>query len=157
MSTTQARPEQHYQTTFVNLPIKIDKYVLDQHDNIIAFVEEDGFYRICVPNLNHNQQQDLVKCDLITKSNLIIRAMAIDWNGTLIVSTYSAIYRLAFKEIEAQGDDQMTRFDSKLTLIAGHEDEDEEGYCDGSGDQARFNAPCGIAVDNDGSIYVSDC
>lgn len=43
--------------------------------------------------------------------------------------------------------------DGSVTTLAG---DGTAGFQDGAGSQARFNAPQGIAVDNQGSIYVAD-
>lgn len=42
--------------------------------------------------------------------------------------------------------------DGQVTTVAGG----EQGYADGPGAQARFDAPMGIAVDAQGQIYVAD-
>ncbi len=43
--------------------------------------------------------------------------------------------------------------DGKATILAGSS---ESGDVDGQGASARFNLPTGIAVDNDGNVYVAD-
>jgi glucose/arabinose dehydrogenase len=42
--------------------------------------------------------------------------------------------------------------DGDTTTLAGG----DQGYADGPAAQARFNAPCGVAVGPDGSVYVAD-
>jgi streptogramin lyase len=42
--------------------------------------------------------------------------------------------------------------DDSLTHIAG----DRAGYADGTGEQARFNYPAGIALDREGNLFVAD-
>ena len=41
-----------------------------------------------------------------------------------------------------------------VLLLAGNVD--EEGFVDGTGDEARFNQPRGIAIDTDGSLFICD-
>jgi len=48
---------------------------------------------------------------------------------------------------------KVTRAGAVSTLVGNG----QKGYMDGSGDAARFNQPQGIAVDEDGTIYVADC
>ncbi|HKR65875.1 MAG TPA: hypothetical protein VJZ00_19245 [Thermoanaerobaculia bacterium] len=43
-----------------------------------------------------------------------------------------------------------------VTTIAGKADDDEILFQDGSGSQARFNFPWGLAIDSHGLIYVTD-
>lgn len=43
-----------------------------------------------------------------------------------------------------------------VTTLAGKADDDEILFQDGSGQQARFNFPYGLAVDSNGMIYVAD-
>jgi serine/threonine protein kinase, bacterial len=43
-----------------------------------------------------------------------------------------------------------------VTTLAGKADDDEILFQDGSGQQARFNFPYGLAVDSQGMIYVAD-
>mmetsp|Transcript_178656 Transcript_178656/g.566909 ORF Transcript_178656/g.566909 Transcript_178656/m.566909 type:complete len:529 (-) Transcript_178656:487-2073(-) len=42
---------------------------------------------------------------------------------------------------------------SRVTTLAGSS---ESGFVDGRGDVARFKTPCGVAVSDDGSIFVAD-
>jgi len=45
--------------------------------------------------------------------------------------------------------------DGVVSTLAGSA-EGESGHADGSGDAARFNSPCSVAVDVDGTIVVAD-
>jgi sugar lactone lactonase YvrE len=42
--------------------------------------------------------------------------------------------------------------DGRVTTLAGGDD----GFADGSGAQAQFDGPCGVAVDGSGNVYVAD-
>ncbi len=63
-------------------------------------------------------------------------------NGTLIVATHNTLYSI----------DPRTR---QLNILAGTKR--DPGHKDGSGEQARFNAPsCVVVVDREQALYVSD-
>jgi sugar lactone lactonase YvrE len=66
--------------------------------------------------------------------------IAVDANGNV----FSTIYSSYILKISADG---------KATILAGSA---ESGDLDGQGASARFNFPTGIAVDNDGNVYVAD-
>jgi sugar lactone lactonase YvrE len=66
--------------------------------------------------------------------------IAVDAKGNVFATIYSS-YIL---KISADGE---------ATILAGS---DESGDVDGQGASARFNFPFGIAVDNDGNVYVAD-
>lgn len=69
--------------------------------------------------------------------------IAVDTDGTLYVTMR---FGQAIRKITASG---------YVTTYAGKGY--EAGYVDGEASVARFKQPYGIAISNDGSIYVSDC
>ncbi|MGH9818939.1 MAG: hypothetical protein ACRD43_02120 [Pyrinomonadaceae bacterium] len=69
-------------------------------------------------------------------------AIAFDKNGDLFVADSGSD---SIKKIDAAG---------KVTVIAGADG--QSGYLDGDAAAARFNAPIGIAVADNGSVYVAD-
>ncbi len=70
-------------------------------------------------------------------------AIALDGDGNLIVANTGAhtIARIDFKT-------------NKWSVIAGRDG--ESGLADGQGGAARFNGPVGLAVSDDGTIFVAD-
>jgi sugar lactone lactonase YvrE len=73
---------------------------------------------------------------------LLPYAVAVDGNGTLYVTETA---RHTIVRISATGQT------STVAGLAG-----SEGSADGTGTQARFSYPAGIAVDNTGTLYVAD-
>ena len=69
-----------------------------------------------------------------------IRGIAVATDGTIFVSTKSALFIITLT--------------GRMTLLAGSRR--ETGYKDGQGDKARFNWPTGLAVMADGSVLVAD-
>ncbi len=67
--------------------------------------------------------------------------IAIDKNGALYVASRTPTARI--RKITAAG---------AVTTLAGG----VEGYKDGKGTAARFDEPCGLAVDGSGDVYVAD-
>ena len=70
-----------------------------------------------------------------------IRGIAVATDGTIFVSTNSALFIITLT--------------GRMALLAGSRR--ETGYADGQGDKARFNWPTGLAVMADGSLLVADC
>jgi len=69
-----------------------------------------------------------------------ILSVAVDTDGTRFVCTASALYAFSPNGMKS--------------LIAGHKT--ETGFADGEGTDARFKAPCGIAVDGEGNVLMVD-
>ena len=69
-----------------------------------------------------------------------IFSAAVGTDGTRFVCTASALYAFSPNGMKS--------------LIAGHKT--EKGFADGEGTDARFNVPCGIAVDGEGNVLVAD-
>lgn len=67
--------------------------------------------------------------------------LVIDRNGNVFVADGGANNRI-----------QMIAADGVVTAVAGG----KEGYADGTGAQASFNTPSGMAIDKDGNLYVAD-
>jgi sugar lactone lactonase YvrE len=70
-------------------------------------------------------------------------AMAFAPDGSLIVANTGA-HTIARIDVET----------GRVSVIAGNDG--VSGYADGASDQARFNAPVGVAVNDDGVIFVAD-
>ena len=72
----------------------------------------------------------------------MLGGIALDGNGNLYVSD--------------NGNNTICKLlpDGGATILAGRPG--EAGSTDGKGDSARFNGPCGLAVDSVGNIYVTD-
>ena len=70
-----------------------------------------------------------------------ICSLAVDTDNTIFVGTESALYTIS----PAGG---------RLALLAGSEN--ERGFKDGQGSQARFNIPRDLAIEGDGSLLVAD-
>jgi sugar lactone lactonase YvrE len=68
------------------------------------------------------------------------RGVAIDNDGAIIVAD---TYNHRIRKIDSNGE---------VSTIAGS----TEGYADGTGTNAQFRNPYGVAIDNDGSIIVAD-
>jgi sugar lactone lactonase YvrE len=70
-------------------------------------------------------------------------AMAFAPDGSLIVANTGA-HTIARIDVET----------GRVNVVAGNDG--VSGHADGAGDQARFNAPVGVAVNEDGVIFVAD-
>jgi len=81
--------------------------------------------------------------------------IALDQWGNIYVTerTGNRVRRLQFR-----GGDRNLPTNWQVSLVAGDNSADAgaSGDTDGTGSSARFNAPCGIAVDRAGNLYVAD-
>lgn len=82
-------------------------------------------------------------------------------DGTLTAATFSSPRGLAvdakgFVYVADSGNNLIRKItpDGVVTTLAGHAG--AAGFADGKGDAARFSAPRGVAVDEDGNVYVAD-
>ena len=66
--------------------------------------------------------------------------VAVDGNGAVYVADY---YNNRIRKVSSAGE---------VTTLAGS----TAGYADGTGVAAKFNTPCGIAIDSNGMVYVGD-
>jgi sugar lactone lactonase YvrE len=69
-------------------------------------------------------------------------AVAVDRNGDLYVADTAAA---TIRKVAPNGD---------VTTLAGRQG--QQGSVDGTGTDARFYQPCGVAVDDSGNVYVAD-
>ncbi len=100
-------------------------YVTDGEANRVWRIARDGGAAAVAENLN-------------TPS-----AIALAPDGTLVVADTGSH---TVKRVDAQS--------GQVTLVAGTEN--AAGFADGSGSEARFNGPVGVAVSPDGTIFVAD-
>lgn len=91
--------------------------------------------------------------------NGVIRSMSEEGKVTIWVSGLSSPTGLCWHNgalyIAETGNHRILRVDAKTktaTLVAGG----GEGYADGSAETARFSNPQGVAVGEDGTVYVAD-
>src|ERR1051325_3796370 len=68
--------------------------------------------------------------------------VAVDRAGTVYVADR---YNSTIRKITPAGE---------VTTLAGSVG--QSGSADGAGTAARFNSPCGVAVDSEGNVYVAD-
>ncbi len=100
-------------------------YVADGEANRVWRIAPDGTAATVAENLN-------------TPS-----AIALAPGGTIVVADTGSH---TVKRINVQS--------GQVTLVAGTEN--RSGYADGSGSEARFNGPVGVAVGREGTIFVAD-
>lgn len=83
-----------------------------------------------------------------TGANSLAVYNPIDKYYYISLNNFNAIYRFKLK----MGADGWPELDGEIE----HYLDNGSGYADGGKDEARFNAPQGIAVDSEGNIYVAD-
>jgi DNA-binding beta-propeller fold protein YncE len=114
----------------------------DEDGNIFFSESVAGrIYR--VPAAGYSKQSIADNNTIVAEGFDTPSAIAFDGDGNLIVANTGAhtIARIDFKA-------------NKWSIIAGRDG--VSGFADGRGGAARFNGPVGIAVSDDGTIYVAD-
>ena len=134
-----------------SLPIPIPRsFTIDQHNNIISgydchismFSPHPSFtpQKMIIRSTKCNHDNDNAPISQINFNST--SAISIDWNGDIVFSDTLSIYRV-----------QSINGVTSVFKIAGS---GQQGFNDGSGDQAMFDWPFGLAIDCDSSIFVAD-
>jgi len=107
---------------------------MDDNGNLYVADSGNGLIRKITPS-------GLVSTIKTTGTYFYPNAVAVDHAGVIYMTDGNAIAKIGL--------------DGVVTVIAGNRDA-TGAYVDGQGIAARFNAPSGIAIDNNGNIYVAD-
>jgi len=110
-------------------------YIADSGNRRIRKITPDG----TVSTLAGNGQQGFADGTGENATFIYPADVAVDNLGNIYVADYSKIRKITPNGI--------------VSTLAGA---DAQGFADGSGINAQFNAPQGIAVDSEGMVYVSD-
>ncbi|MCI0337916.1 MAG: hypothetical protein L0226_10085 [Acidobacteria bacterium] len=114
----------------------------DEDGNI--FVSESTTGRIYrIPAGSYSTESTSQNETIITEGLETPSAIAFDDDGNLIIANTGAHTIVRFN-LET----------NRLSVIAGAHG--ESGFADGAGQEARFNGPVGVAVAEDGAIFVAD-
>ena len=125
-------------TASFNFPIGItpdsqgNLYVADYFNRAIRKISPDATVTTIINSVTS-----------ISTNNLYLpSAIAIDSSGTLYVTDTGnhAVYKISSS--------------GSIAILAGKQG--QSGSADGNGENARFNGPTGIALSNNGNVYVSD-
>ena len=126
-----------------------DPFCLDQAGNVFAI---------------NSQQAEFTQVIKITPQGRIALLVGGDWghaDGPPAHARFGdlhsgAMFLAADGSLYLTDDGRYLRkiaMDGTVSTLAGGA---ERGYADGAGNRARFNGVCGLAADQDGSIYVAD-
>lgn len=136
--------EARFNTPSGVLSVKEGKlYVWSYVENTIRLLEADGNVRSIIPARKTGYKDGPIAEALVFAP----RGMVVDSKGTIF---FSDCWNHRIRKITPDGmvstlaGGGPTGVDAKAT------------WRDGKGDEARFYAPCGMAIDKDGNLYVAD-